>query len=333
MTTADLAPSLQQRLRSVIADPAERNKFLGRSAIYFILILLILISALASDVFLLPRNLINVTRQASILGIVAIGQTFVILTGGIDLSVAAVMALMSILSADLMAGQDARVLPIALLCLSIASLIGLVNGLLVTRLKIPSFIATLGMVLIVQGMRFLYSGGTPKGSIPDALRFFGREFLVGVPISVWICLLILVLCAVILSRTTFGRAIYSTGGNDRTAYLSGIRIDRVRILAYVLCSFWAGVAGLLLTGYIGIADNWLGQGYDLNSIAAVVIGGTMMSGGKGGVWGSVAGALMMAILLNMVVLLGLPVEAQRILKGLVIIAAVALYARLSGSRD
>jgi ribose/xylose/arabinose/galactoside ABC-type transport system permease subunit len=128
---------------------------------------------------------------------------------------------------------------------------------------------------------------------------------------------------------TLGRSIYAAGGNMRTAYMSGINTDRVQIIAYMLSSFWAGFTGLLLTGWVGMADNWLGRGYDLNSIAAVVIGGAVMTGGKGNVWGTLAGACMIALLFNFVVLLGLDADAQRIVRGLVIIGAVGLYVRMS----
>jgi ribose/xylose/arabinose/galactoside ABC-type transport system permease subunit len=305
------------------------RKTAEQSAIFFILIILIVIAAIASPVFLKERNIYNVVLQASMLGIVATGQLFVILTGGIDLSVASVIAFMSILSAGLMNGRNEMVYPVALACLGISLVIGLSNGLLVTKLRIPSFIATLGMVLIVQGIRFLYSGGMPKGSIPDGLLFFGRASLLWIPLAVWICLAVGAVSTVVLQRMTVGRSIYAAGGNMRTAYMSGINTDRVQIIAYMLSSFWAGFTGLLLTGWVGMADNWLGRGYDLNSIAAVVIGGAVMTGGKGNVWGTLAGACMIALLFNFVVLLGLDADAQRIVRGLVIIGAVGLYVRMS----
>lgn len=300
-----------------------------QSAIFIILIILIVIAAVASPIFLKERNIYNVVLQASMLGIVATGQLFVILTGGIDLSVASVIAFMSILSAGVMSGRNEMVYPVALACLGISLVIGLANGLLVTKLRIPAFIATLGMVLIVQGIRFIYSGGMPKGSIPDGLLFFGRASLLWIPLAVWICLAVAAVSAVILQRMTLGRSIYAAGGNMRTAYMSGIKTDRVQIIAYMLSSFWAGFTGLLLTGWVGMADNWLGRGYDLNSIAAVVIGGAVMTGGKGNVWGTLAGACMIALLFNFVVLLGLDADAQRIVRGLVIIGAVGLYVRIS----
>jgi ribose transport system permease protein/inositol transport system permease protein len=294
-----------------------------------ILIVVLIAAAVISPVFVSQRNILNVVRQASILGVVAIGQTFVILTGGIDLSVASVMALMSILSANMMEGRNEMVLPIALLCLGIAASIGFANGLLVTKVRIPPFIATLGMLLMVQGFRFLYSGGMPKGSIPDGLRVLGRDVFLGFPVPAWICGAVGLIAWMILRMTTLGRSIYAVGGNSRTAYLSGVNTHRVQIVAYVASGFWAGFSGLLLTGWIGLADNWLGQGYELDSIAAVVIGGAILTGGKGSVWGALAGSFMLAILYNLVILMGLDVEMQRIVKGLVIVGAVALYGRLS----
>jgi ribose/xylose/arabinose/galactoside ABC-type transport system permease subunit len=305
------------------------KKAAEKSAIFVILAVLILIAAISSPIFLKERNISNVAMQASLLGIVATGQLFVILTGGIDLSVASVIAFMSILSAGLMNGRNELVYPVALLCLAISLLIGLANGLLVTKLRIPAFIATLGIVLVVQGVRFLYSGGMPKGSIPDGLLFFGRASLLRIPLAVWICLAVGAVSAVILQKMTLGRSIYATGGNMRSAYMSGIKTDRVQIVAHMLCSFWAGFTGLLLTGWVGMADNWLGRGYDLNSVAAVVIGGAVLTGGKGNVWGTLAGACMIALLFNVVVLLGLDADAQRIVRGLVIIGAVGVYVRMS----
>jgi ribose transport system permease protein/inositol transport system permease protein len=305
------------------------RKTAEKSAIFIILIVLIAIAAVSSPAFLTERNLSNVIRQASILGVVATGQLFVILTGGIDLSVASVIALMSILSGGLMNGEDSLLWPVSLLCLALSLLIGLANGLLVAKLRIPAFIATLGMVLIVQGIRFLYSGGMPKGQISQGLMYIGRASILLIPLTVWICLAVGVISSVILHRTTLGRGIYAVGGNARTAYMSGVATDRVQIIAYMMSSLWAGFTGLLLTGWVGTADNWLGRGYDLNSIAAVVIGGALLSGGKGNVWGALAGACMIAMLFNIVVLLGFDAEAQRIVRGLVIIGAVGLYMRLS----
>lgn len=319
---------------SVKRSPSYRRvrAFLGNYAIYIILLILIVIAVAASPVFLRERNILNLSRQAAILGVVAIGQTFVILTGGIDLSVASVMSLMSVLAANMMDGQDSLVPGVVLFCLGIAALIGLVNGLLVTKLRIPPFIATLGTILIVQGVRFIYTGGAPKGSIPDSLRFWGRGVLetpIGdIPTSLILLLIVMVFSFVLLRQTTLGRRLYAVGGNARTARLSGVQVESATIVAYVLCSLLAGVAGLMLTGYIGLADNWLGRGFELDSIAAVVIGGTVLTGGRASVLWTVAGVLIMVVLFNLILLLQMDEETQRIVKGIVIILAVALYERL-----
>ncbi len=303
-----------------------KNFFQG--AIWAVLLVLVVVSALISPVFLTTRNISTLLKQAAALGIVSVGQTLVILTGGIDLSVASVIALMSVLSAGLMAGQNSLVLPISLLCLAVAGLIGLANGLLVTKLRIPPFIATLGMILVVQGIRFVYTGGSPRGSVPDALRFIGSGMVGPVPASVILWAVIVVIFVIVMRRTTFGRRTYAVGGNRATAHLSGVNVNGIIIAAYTLCSLLAGVAGLVYTGYSGFADNWLGRGFDLNSIAAVVVGGTLFEGGRGGVIGTVAGVIIVMILFNLVLLLGLDEEYQRIVKGVAIILAVAMYARI-----
>lgn len=308
------------------------NSLVVQFAIYIILVVLVVISAVVSPVFLSVRNVSNLLKQAASLGVAAVGQTFVILTGGIDLSVAAVVALMSVLAANLMAGEDRLVLPVVLFCLLVATLIGFVNGLLVTKLKIPAFIATLGMILLVQGVRFLYTGGAPKGSIPEALRFWGRGSVGPIPTALILWIVIALCGAAILHYTTFGRQLYAVGGNRNAANLSGISVDGITIAAYTICSFLAGVAGLMLTGYIGLADNWLGRGYELDSIAAVVVGGTILEGGKGSMLSSIAGVLIIVVLYNLVLLLGLDEETQRIVKGVAVLIAVALYMRLRASK-
>jgi ribose/xylose/arabinose/galactoside ABC-type transport system permease subunit len=184
------------------------------------------------------------------------------------------------------------------------------------------------MILIVQGLRFVYSRGTPKTYIPDSLRFFGRDSIGPIPMALIVWLLIVVITTFILSQTTFGRRLYATGGNPRTAFLSGVNTDLVKIAAYTSCSFLAGIAGLILVGYVGTADNWLGLGYELNAIAAVVIGGTAFEGGRGGQIGTIGGVLILTVLFNLVLMLQFDEETRRIVKGLMIILAVALYRRL-----
>jgi len=322
---ADHQPTTSASKKTVASQLYEQ---LPRFVIWLVVLVLIMVAVIVSPQVLNSQYISTQLKQAAPLGVVSIGQTFVILAAGIDLSVASVIALMSVLAANMMSGQDNLVLSIGLFCLFAALLVGLLNGLLVTKLKIPSFIATLGTVLIVQGVRFLYTGGAPKGSIPGALRFWGRGNIGPIPTPLILWAVIVIIALFIERRTTFGRRLFAVGGKPVAAHLSGVRVDRIVIAAYLICSFLAGVAGLMLTGFQGLADNWLGRGYELDSIAAVVIGGTALTGGRGSVLGSVAGVLILTILYNLVLLLGFDVETQRIVKGFAIIVAVALYARM-----
>jgi ribose/xylose/arabinose/galactoside ABC-type transport system permease subunit len=322
-------PRVRQLLR---AQSDTRRRWLQAAAIWIVLAVLIIMAGLISPSFLAPRNIATLMKQAAPLGILAVGQTLVILTGGIDLSVASVMATVSVFAAGVTDGREELVWPVVLMCLGFSAAVGLANGLMVTKLRIPPFIATLGMILVVQGIRFVYTKGTPKTYIPDSLRFWGRDSTGPVPNAVLVWIVIVLIIGLLLARTTFGRQLYAVGGNARTAYLSGIDVDRIKIAAYTLCSLLAGIAGLVLVGYVGHADNWLGNGYELNAIAAVVIGGAAFEGGKGGQLGTIGGVLILTVLFNLVLLLQFDEEVRRIVKGLVILLAVAMYARLRTQR-
>lgn len=305
-----------------------RRRMVASAAIWVVLLVLVVMASLISDVFLTPRNLTVILKQAAPLGILAIGETIVLLTGGIDLSVASVMATASIFAAGISNGSDEHIWPIILLCLTFSLTVGFANGILVTKLRIPPFIATLGMILVVQGIRFVYSKGTPKSLVPPTLRVWGQGSTGPIPNAVIIWAVIVVLATYVLSRTTFGRRLYAVGGNARAALLSGVAVDRIKLASYMICSFLAGVAGLVLVGYVGAADNWLGNGYELNAIAAVVIGGTAFEGGKGSQIGTVAGVLILTVLFTLVLMLQFDESVRRIIKGLAILLAAGLYARL-----
>ena len=309
-----------------------RRRVLSAAAIWIVLAVLVIFASLVSEVFLTPRNLTVILKQAAPLGILAVGETIVLLTGGIDLSVASVMATASIFAAGISNGSDEYVWPVILLCLTFSALVGLGNGLLVTKFKIPPFIATLGMILVVQGVRFVYSKGTPKSLVPPTLRSWGQGSSGAVPNSVIIWVVVVIVATFVLSRTTFGRRLYAVGGNARAAFLSGVGVDRIKIAAYTACSLLAGIAGMVLVGYVGAADNWLGNGYELNAIAAVVIGGTAFEGGKGSQIGTIAGVLILTVLFTLVLLLQFDESVRRVIKGLAILLAAALYARLRARR-
>lgn len=298
--------------------------FLEARGVYVALIVVILISAILSPSFFKFFNILNVLRAAAVLGIVSIGQTLVILGGGIDLSVGATMGTVAIFISELTGGKDDNVVVAMLVCLLIGVAVGWGNGLLITKRNIPPFVATLGMLIFVEGLRFAYTKGIISGRPAPFVRVLAS--IIGpIPIPVVIMVVLAVIVGVMLKKTPFGRQLYATGGNREAARFSGINVDRVTITTYVLCGLFAAIAGLLLSGYIGYADRYLGRGFDLDSIAAVVVGGTSFVGGRGGIGGTIAGVLLLTALFNIVFMLNLQVHYQLIIKGLVIIGAVMVY--------
>jgi len=297
--------------------------------IYIFLCVLFITASLVSPQFLNPQNMKDVLNQAASLGMVAIGQTFVILIGGggLDLSVASVMATVAVIVAHNTGGQDALFLPVAMFCLLFGVLVGLANGLLITKRKVQPFMATLGIMIIIQGLRFVYTKGAPKGGFPPILRFLGTGDTWIIPTSILSLAILTALALIVLKKTTLGRKIYAIGGNIETARLSGYNIDLIITVVYMISGLTAAIAGLYLAGWIGISDNWVGKGYELDSIAAVVMGGTTFEGGRGGVLGTVVGVLIIMMLYNLVLLLHLPVQTQYLVKGGVIILATSFYAR------
>ena len=288
--------------------------------------------ALVAAAFVTPEfysgtNLVNVLRQAAILGIVAIGQTFVLLTAGIDLSVGGVMGMSMIIAAQVSGGDDSSLLVAVLLALLMGVFVGVVNAFLVVSRNVPPFVATLATFILLEGARDAWTRGIPSGAIPNALQFLGQENLAFIPVPALILLIVGAAGIFALRRTTYGRSLYAVGANPRAAYMSGIRVRLHKSSAYVICSMLAAVAGLVLSGYIGYVDRYLGQGFELDSIAASVVGGVSLAGGKGGVGGALAGVGLLAVLTNIVIFLNLGESAQLFVKDAVIIAAVALQAK------
>jgi ribose/xylose/arabinose/galactoside ABC-type transport system permease subunit len=304
---------------------------LEKYGIYIFLIILFVFASLVSPVFLRPRNLQDILYQASALGIVSLGQTFVILggRGGLDLSVASVMATVAVIIAHNTQGNNALLPPVFLVCVCFGVMVGLANGLLVTKRRVPPFMATLGMMIIIQGLRFIYTKGAPKGDFPPFVRFLGRGNVGLIPVSVLSLAFLTILSVIILRKTLYGRTLYAVGGNINTAYLSGYNADLIIIATYMISGLTAVIGGVYLAGWIGISDNWVGKGYELDSIAAVVMGGTSFEGGQGGVLGTIAGVLIITMLYNLILLLHLPIQVQYIVKGAVIILAAAFYVRRS----
>jgi len=309
--------------------PSSLRALFEKYGIYIFLGLLLLVASAVSPAFLRPQNLRDILNQVAPLAVVGIGQTFVILSGneGIDLSVASVMATSAVIASVMTGGQDALFLPALLVCLFFGAFLGLINGLFITKQKCPPVLTTLSMMIIIDGVRLLCTGGAPKGDFPPVMRFLGTSTIGPFPASLVALALLTAASGVVLRKTVLGRQIYATGGNINTARLCGYRTDRLLTLVYMISGFMAAIAGIFLGGWIGVVDKWVGKGYEIDSIAVVVMGGTSFEGGRGGVFGTIAGVFIVMILYNLVLLLHLPVFSQYIVKGAVIVFAAYFYVR------
>jgi len=289
------------------------------------LIILVIAASFLSDRFLTPANLLNILRQVAIVGILAIGMTFVILTRGIDLSVGSILGLSVVIYAGLLETHSMAIaIPLGLL---VAMAAGLVNGLGVASAGIPPFIMTLGMLSFARGLAFLYTGGTPIPILNEAFYNLGNDYLFGIPIPSLILLAILAVSAVILSLTAFGRSVYAIGSNEEAARLSGVPVRLYKIIVYVIAGGVSGLAGLVYASQLSIGTPIAGQGYELDAIAAVVVGGTSLFGGKGSVGGTFLGTLIIGVLANILNLTGVDPYVQQLFKGALIVVAVYFMSR------
>ncbi|MEE6281569.1 ABC transporter permease [Georgenia sp. MJ170] len=273
-------------------------------------------------------SIIDILTRSSLLGFIAIGQTLVILCRSLDLSVGYVAALSSLVAAVVMDGDESRVLLGVAAALGVSAAVGLFNGIITTKLGVHAFITTLGAGLIIKGFLDTRFPG-PSGSVPASFQGFGYTRIGILPLSAVIMLLIAVLGAVMLHRSRLGHSMFAVGGNVDVARLSGIRTDRTLIIAHVMCSTMAGLAGLLLAARFstGVGAQIYGSGYDLDSIAAVVLGGTLLLGGRGGIGGTIAAVLILGVLDSLFNELQINPFFRDVLRGTIIIAAVAMYAR------
>lgn len=301
---------------------------LVRYGVYLSLLCLLFTAALTRPELFSSNTLFLILRQASQLGIVAIGQSLVMLVSGLDLSVTGVIVLTSVIIAEVGAGQNNMILPGVLLSLGIGGLIGAANGWLVTQRNVPPFVATLGMLVLVRGAQVAYTRGIPSGQIPDGMSVLSAP--VGIfPLSFLLWVGLTLLLAFLLYATPHGRRLYAVGSNREAARLSGIRVDWIIFSTYITCSVLAALAGIVLSGYVGYVDRYLGRGFDLDSITAAVVGGIAFTGGRGNLIGTMAGVLLIQFLSSFMLQIGLDIQAQLIVKGLVVILAVALYSSFS----
>lgn len=294
--------------------------------IYIALVLLIVIvSVLSQGRFLAPKNILNVLRQVTITGTLAIGMTSVLVTGGIDLSVGSVMAIAGVISANIAHSYSNTPLAVSIfVALLIGLAFGALNGFLIAYLKAPAFIVTLGVQSIARGFAYIYTNGSPIIDLSVWFKFIGQGSIFGIPFPVYVFVVIILLAIYILHFTKLGRYIFATGNNEEAAIASGVRTKRVKMFVYCSCGLLAGFAGLLLASRTSSAVPNAAEGYELDAIASAVIGGTSTAGGTGSIYGTVVGILILGILSNGLDILNVSSYIQEVVKGIVIIAAVLL---------
>jgi ribose transport system permease protein len=290
--------------------------------------------SILSGKFLTVDNGWNVMRQISVNICIAVGMTLVVLTSGIDLSVGSVLALSGAITAGLL--KSGISIPSANLFIGFTLLGGILagivvggtcgffNGVIITKFKVPPFVATLAMLTIARGLTMLWTKGFPISSLGDKFSYIGTGWLLGIPVAVWISAIVVLAALVLTRKTPLGRYIYAIGGNENAARLSGIRINRVKIVVYSLAGVLAAIGGLIVTSRLDSAQPNAGTSYELDAIAAVVIGGTSLSGGRGTIWGTVVGAVIIGVLNNGLVLLNVSPFWQQVVKGGVILLAVII---------
>ena len=306
--------------------------YLQRYGIFIAFVLLCIFLSFASEYFLTARNILNVLRQASINGILAIGQTFVILTAGIDLSVGSLVALTGVVSASLATTSASASVAggpyPAYLALAAGLLVGggagAISGITVSRFNVPAFVATLGMLSAARGMTLIYAGGMPVPALTPAYRWIGTGDVFSIPLPVIIYALVFLAAWWTLRHSRFGRYVYAAGGNPHAATVSGVNVARVRFFVYVISGVLAGLSGMILAARTGSGLTQAGIAYELDAIAAVVIGGTSLSGGIGTITGTLIGALLIAVMNNGLDLMGVESYYQQVIKGVLIVAAVML---------
>lgn len=287
-----------------------------------VLIILAAIAAVLSPVFLTPSNLLNILLEVSVTALLAIGQTYVIILAEIDLSVGAILGLAGAITAGVM--SHGNVIEGLIIGLLIGAAAGFLNGFLTTYGKIPSFITTLGTMTAFGGVTLVYTQGNPISISSNAYQWIGQGYVLGVPVPVWIMIVLYIVFWLILSRTHYGRYVFATGGNEEASRLSGIAVKKVKIWAFVLTGMLAAVAGFIDTARLSTAEPTLGSGLELDAIAAVILGGTSLSGGRGGLLGTIIGAIILGVLDDGMNLLNVSAFYQGVAKGVIILLAVLL---------
>lgn len=313
----------RDRAKDLLSQPATFT--------FIAFVVICIFMGIISDTFFELGNINNILRQISVNAIISIGMTMVILTGGIDLSVGPVMALSSTFMAGAMLSGVNPVISVMLGLLT-GVLFGLVNGVLISYGKQPAFIVTLAMMEIARGISLLYTGGYPLSGLPKSFGFIGKGSILGIQTPVLLMIILYIIAYFVLNKFVFGRYVYSIGGNEEASRLSGIKVKKYKLMVYVFSGLTAAASSLILTSRLMSGQPNAGVGFELDSIAAVVLGGTDMSGGRGHIFGTLLGALMLGVLNNGLNLIGVSPYMQRVVKGAIIIVAIFLSSKRETSK-
>ncbi len=299
---------------------------------YAFAIVLFLVGELVSEGFDSPNHILTILVISSFVGYVGIGQTLVILTGGIDLSIAYLMNATAVFMTGLVASHIAPTDVVLIIVALGGALVGFVNGIGIVFFNIPPLVMTLGMNSVLEGIVLVYTNGTPTGNAPIMIHYLVDGHIGPIPVDLLVWAVLAIVVGVMLSLTVFGRRLYAVGNSVTGSYLSGINVGRTLIGTYMIAGFFTGIAGMLLTGFAGYSYLGMGDAYLLPSIAVVVIGGASIVGGRGNYVGTIAGAIIITVLTTILTILNMPIAARDILYGVVILAALLLYGRARSSQ-
>ena len=315
-------------------DSKKLKSMLGSYGIIFVLILLIAVFACLTDRFLMPNNIFNILRQSSIVGIISVGMTFVMLTGGIDLSCGSIVGASCVGAALLMtAAKPWHPVLACVVMVAFGTILGVANAFFIAQLKVPPFIATLGTMTSVRGIAYIITGGLPVFGFNRSFTVIGQGYVGVVPIPVIIMVVVFAFGIIFLNKTRMGRHIYGVGGNEEAARLSGVNVKKIKYLVYGVSGFMSSLAGVVLLARVNSGKPNAGTGYEMDVITGVVLGGVSMSGGQGRLIMVVVGVLIMGILTNGMTMLTINEYVQQFIKGLVLIGAVALDSFIKEQRS
>ncbi len=309
-------------------EKSKAKQVLSTFTLVFVVLGLGIILSIATPTFLKPTNLMNILRQVSINGILAIGMSLVCLTGGIDLSVGSIVAFSGILTAGMLNFTTLPIPIIVIIAVLVGAAMGLVNGYFVAYWSAPAFVVTLAMMTIGRGLTYIYCDGKPISKLPDEFLKIGKgAVLGGLPVPTVILIIVFIIFAIMLAKFKLGRYIYAVGGNAQAAMVSGINVKLVTMLVYVFSGLCCGIAAVVLTARVSAGLPKAGDGYELDAIAATVIGGTSLSGGTGKLWGTLLGALLLGMVNTGLDLLNVTSYYQQVVRGLIILGAILIDTR------